>query len=663
MMVRAAASPILRLIRRVVEDHKVSELPDQDLLQRFHAEQDQAAFNTLLRRHGPMVLDVCRAVLGNEADAEDAFQATFLVLAQKAGSIRKRASLGSWLYGAARRIALKARARSVVRHQREAHAPQRQALESDDLSWREVRQVLHEELSSLAERYREPLIMCYLEGATQQRAAARLGLAERTVRERLERGRKFLRLRLVRRGLGPAAVLAVAAWPAAAVPAAVPAVLMDSTVKAATSVAAGGAATSAVSAKVLALTQGALTTMLLTKLKATTVFVIAGLLVSGLLVATLSKSPQSALAQEPVREKKDKPADKGAPTKTPDRLKERATFKGHGTGVYAVAFSPDDKLLASASDDGSIKIWDTTSGKELKTLAAHQDMTVSLTFSPDGQSLASTSWNFRGADKRQPGAIRLWDVPTWEEKVQLKDNDGAFRRSAFSPDGKVLAASELRGGAGRPDQVKLWDTKTGKQLGILNEEEGHLIRTLVFSPDGKTLVLGIHSRAGDDPIRLWNWAEQRANGSLRMDGECRAICFTRDGKTLVTLNEQGEVTFWDFENARERKTVKAGTAPGWAGQPHGFALSADEKLVALGYAVENDGKYVGKVDLRDTASGELVTTLALDTVVQDVAFSASGRMLAAGCLKDAQRERNQTAVWLQGQEGIVKIWDLPDPKK
>jgi hypothetical protein len=79
--------------------------------------------------------------------------------------------------------------------------------------------------------------------------------------------------------------------------------------------------------------------------------------------------------------------------------------------------------------------------------------------------------------------------------------------------------------------------------------------------------------------------------------------------------------------------------------------------------LEKDRKYAGKVDLRDTASGELVTTLALDTVVHDVAFSASGRMLAAGCLKDAQREHDQTAVWLQGQEGIVRIWDLQDPKK
>jgi RNA polymerase sigma factor (sigma-70 family) len=278
-MMTKAASPILQLIRRVVEDPQVRELPDRDVLQRFYAQQDQTAFHTLLRRHGPMVLDVCRGVLGDGADAEDAFQATFLVLAQKAGSIRKGASLGSWLHGVAYRTALKARAQAAVRQKHEARAPRRQASEADGLSWREVRQVLHDELGRIPERYREPLVMCFLEGATQQRAAARLGLAERTLRERLERGRELLRLRLARRGLGLAAILAVAAWPAVAVSAGVPAVLLDSTVKAATSVA-GGAAASAVSAKVTALTQGVLRTMFLTKLKIATAVLVAAVLVA-----------------------------------------------------------------------------------------------------------------------------------------------------------------------------------------------------------------------------------------------------------------------------------------------------------------------------------------------------------------------------------------------
>jgi DNA-directed RNA polymerase specialized sigma24 family protein len=122
-MVTAASSPILELIRRAVDNPLAPELPDPELLRRFHAQQDHAAFDALLRRHGPMVLDVCRGVLGNEADAEDAFQATFLVLVRKVGSIRKSASLGSWLHGVAHRTSLKARAQSAARHELVLRSP------------------------------------------------------------------------------------------------------------------------------------------------------------------------------------------------------------------------------------------------------------------------------------------------------------------------------------------------------------------------------------------------------------------------------------------------------------------------------------------------------------------------------------------------------------
>ncbi len=664
-MTKAAASPILHLIRRVVEDERVKVLPDQELLRRFSTERDEAAFAALLRRHGSMVLDICRNLLANEDDAEDAFQATFLVLAQRAWAIRKKSSVGSWLHGVAYRTALKAQAEFARRQKHEARAPgQPPAAPCHDLTWREVQQALHAELNRLSERYRAPLVLCYLEGKAQDEAALLLGVSRATVKKRLESGRAVLRVRLVRRGLGPAAVLAVAAWPAASVSAAVSSILVDSTVKAATSVAAGGFATSVVSATVAALTQGVLRTMFLSQLKATTAaLVIGGLLLSGLLVAALSGAPQSLLAQQPAAEKKDKPADKGAPAKTADRLKVRMTFEGHGTGVYALAFSPDGKLLASGSDDGSIKIWNTTTGKEVKTLAAHQEV-VSLSFSPDGKSLASTSHSFKFPNTTEPAAVRLWDVASWEEKVKLEDSDGKFRRPTFSPDGKVLAASVGWKDEFPEDRVILWDTSTGKQLGTLKDEKGRNLRAMVFSPDGKTLLLGSRCQPGDDAIRVWSWAEQKPNGGLKIDGECSDLRFTRDGKTLVTVNEHGEITFWDYESWHARKTVKAGTAPGWAGRPRGLALSPDEKLVALGYAtMAKAGKYAGKVDLRDTESGELVATLALDTVVANVAFSPRGGMLAAGCLKDAQEERNRRAVWLQGKEGVVRIWDLQDPKK
>jgi cytochrome c peroxidase len=269
-MAKAVSSPLLQLIRRLVEDESVRQLSDQHLLQQFSDHRDEAAFGTLLRRHGPMVLDVCRGVLNNEADAEDAFQATFLILARKATSIRKTDSVGSWLYGVAYRTALKARSHLTTQQKNDARAPARTIMEPDDLTWREAQQVLHEELAGIAERYRVPLVACYLEGKTQDEAAAQLGLAKSTLKERLERGRSMLRARLVRRGLGPAALLLATAWPAATASASLSATLASSTIKAASLYAAGQAAeTGVISVKVAALTEGVLSSMLLTKSKGT----------------------------------------------------------------------------------------------------------------------------------------------------------------------------------------------------------------------------------------------------------------------------------------------------------------------------------------------------------------------------------------------------------
>jgi cytochrome c peroxidase len=271
-MVQAVSSPILQLIRRFVEDQSAWQLSDQHLLQQFSDHRDEAAFGTLLHRHGPMVLDVCRGVLSNEADAEDAFQATFLTLAYKAASIRKTESVGSWLHGVAYRTALKARAQSATRQKNEARAPARTIAEPDDLTWREMQAILHEELAGLSERYRVPLVVCYLQGKTQDEAAAQLGLAKSTLKERLERGRSLLRTRLVRRGLGPAAVLLATAWPSASASAYLPATLVSSTIKAASLCAAGqAAAPAAISSKIAALTEGMLKPMLLAKGRTTVI--------------------------------------------------------------------------------------------------------------------------------------------------------------------------------------------------------------------------------------------------------------------------------------------------------------------------------------------------------------------------------------------------------
>jgi RNA polymerase sigma factor (sigma-70 family) len=303
-MARAAPSPILRLIRRVVEDPRVRELSDQELLLRCEGSQDKAAFHTLLCRHGPMVLDVCGAVLGNGDDAEDAFQATFLILVRKAGSIRKTASLGAWLHGVAYRTALKSRAQSATRLKHESRVPGRPASEPEDLTWREVRLAIHEELGRLPDRYRAPLVLCYLEGKTQDQAAAQLGLAKGTLKGRLERTRELLRGRLLRRGLGPAALLATAAWPAASAGTSLPP-SMSSTAQIARLFAVGRAAPSP---RVVALAEGVLKSMLFTKIASAVAGLLVVLAVLGVLGVAAGTYAPAPIVAVSVPQAKDTPS-------------------------------------------------------------------------------------------------------------------------------------------------------------------------------------------------------------------------------------------------------------------------------------------------------------------------------------------------------------------
>jgi len=209
---------------------------DSDLLRRFVTLREEVAFETLVQRHGPMVLGVCRRILKDWHAAEDAFQATFLVLAQKAGSLSKPELLGNWLYGVAYRTAIKARARAARQgaHERQA-ATMPRAESVPEAAWQQLKEVLDEELQQLPTKYRAPLVLCYLEGKTHEDAARQLGWPVGSMSWYLARGRDMLRQRLNRRGnalsAGPFALMLsdnVAPLP-------VPAPLVASTVKAALS--------------------------------------------------------------------------------------------------------------------------------------------------------------------------------------------------------------------------------------------------------------------------------------------------------------------------------------------------------------------------------------------------------------------------------------------
>ncbi len=189
-------------------------LSDSQLLDQFLARRDtagEAAFAALVNRHGPMVLRVCMDVLGNSADAHDAFQATFLVLIRRAGSIRQRNSVQSWLFGVARRVAAQVKIEAARRRRIEQEAAAPRVVTSHDEEGDELRLIVAEELARLPEKYRAPVLLCDMEGLTYDAAARRLGCPAGTVGIRLMRARNRLRGRLTRRGIGLPSV-AMAAW-------------------------------------------------------------------------------------------------------------------------------------------------------------------------------------------------------------------------------------------------------------------------------------------------------------------------------------------------------------------------------------------------------------------------------------------------------------------
>jgi RNA polymerase sigma factor (sigma-70 family) len=275
--------------------HKLAAVPgrcaptDAELLDRFATGHEEAAFATLVERHGPMVWGVCRRVLRNLHDAEDAFQATFLILVRKAAAIRNREALGCWLHRVAQHTALRARDRAATRRTRERRVSD---MAQDDfittIAWRELQPILDEEVQRLPEKYRVPFVLCYLQGATYEQAAAQLGSQAGTISHRLGKARQLLRARLTRRGLSlPVGVLA-AALAANAAPAALPARLAEMTIQTAL----GGLTRAAASVAVLV--TGGLQAMNMTRVKLLTAL----LLLISLLAAGAGRLTHEALAQK-----------------------------------------------------------------------------------------------------------------------------------------------------------------------------------------------------------------------------------------------------------------------------------------------------------------------------------------------------------------------------
>jgi len=303
---------VLRL-RRAALPAEAPPPTDGQLLECFVARRDEAAFAELVRRHGPMVLGVCRRVLGHQQDAEDAFQATFLVLARKAAAVRPRDLVGNFLYGVACNTARKARGVGLRRRAREQEAAAMPRPEPAEEAWHDLEPLLDQELLALPDRYRAPLVLCDLEGLTRKEAARRLGCAEGTVASRLARGRGLLGRRL-RRHLPALSAAAVAAALARGAAAAVSGAAVRELVGAAGRFAAGQAAAGgAVSARAVALAEGVLKAMMLSKLKTAAAlllalaFVVGGVAWYGRPARAQSSQPVTTAPEAPATDPRTKP--------------------------------------------------------------------------------------------------------------------------------------------------------------------------------------------------------------------------------------------------------------------------------------------------------------------------------------------------------------------
>jgi RNA polymerase sigma factor (sigma-70 family) len=552
----------------------VADLTDSQLLERFARQHEAAAFEVLVRRHGPMVLRVCQRVLYHPHDAEDAFQATFVVLMRKAPSIAKLDSLASWLHRVAYRIALRARSREVVRqgHERASAREQREPeASSADPAWRELRPVLDEELNQLPEKYRTPLVLCYLEGKTNDEAAQQLGWSRGTVAGKLSRGRDLLRDRLARRGLALSAGALALLLGKQAASAAVPAGLATATVHAATVATAGNiVGGSGVSAQAAALADGALKAMAAVKLK-----------VAAAVLAVTAVAGGSALWA------------------TADSWPLRATIDNPG-GVVSLAFSPDGSRIVTGASDHSAKVWN-VAGRELEGTFMGHGAEATAAFSPDGLTLAVGSGD---------GFVQLWDWQKHVERVAVRPHSvrEGVAWIACNPKGGQVAT------AGWDKVAKLLDPATGRERAVLR---GHAsgISHVAYSADGSMLATG----SNDGTVKIWDTDSAALRRTLRGHvGTVGPVAFAPDGKTLASgASKQGDVILWDLSDGSVCRSF-----PAHAGGVLALAFSPDGQTLVSGGADK-------LARLWNPSTGAERQTLAGHTRdVSALAFSPKGRILA-----------------------------------
>jgi RNA polymerase sigma factor (sigma-70 family) len=592
-MPSSQASPVLRYVREVATAEYLPNLADRELLERFITRHDQTAFAVLVHRHGPMVRRLCLHVLHNEQDAEDVFQATFLVLSRKAASLRPQESLAGWLYSVAYRIAQKARIDAARRRKHEGRAAIPQVADPlGQITLREAHEVLDRELARLPDKFRAPLVLCYLEGLTRDEAAHQLGWSPSILKSRLEQARDRLRARLASRGLALSGPLVASLFSGEAL-AAVPPVVPGATVKAAMVAAAGGAAGSVVSARVAALAEGVVKAMFSTKLEIATAALLAGGLVLGMASVSMGLFNDSTLATARGDQEKGTPkalpARKAGTPKT-DQQRLQGTWEfvcvAQGDETKRVEeFAEEDPRPKTITFTGDMArtVLANTGGKEVefhtrfklgssrKPKTFHETAldgrvkgeTVEGLYQLDGDTLRLCYPARQGqkrpttlASKSKDGSINYLLLTFKRVHTKVIREDAHVRRLAWNPNGKTLATVALTheivefktsdgkdkvSGACWPNStIKLYDAQTGELERSLGEEKHTHIMAIAFSPDGMTAAVAaakLHEdpRKGKMEVRLLDaqtWVLKH-KVTVEDGAGVSALAFSPDGTRLA----------------------------------------------------------------------------------------------------------------------------------
>ena len=487
----------------------------------------------------------------------------------------------------------------------------------------DLRAVLDEELSRLPEKYRDPVVLCYLEGRTQEEAARTLGWTKGTVSGRLARAKDLLRQRLVRRGLAPSAGLLAAALTPESAGAAVPASLVLPTVRVATAALLGGADTGLVTSQMAFLVKEAMKLIMLGRLaRATAQFFVLGLGTAAL-ATTLTLSGELA-ALKNFGGRPDAARGRVAEQARPDNLARRldrfgdalpprvslrlgTTRRRHARAVAGIDFTRDGAAAVTAQDDGLVRFWDAGSGREIRTVdmmagAGTPDKLLRhFALSPDGNLMAAAGFAFDTARKRIVHRVWIRDIKQNTTRPEIEVPAVDLYCLAFSPDGATLATGGYAG------SVQLWDIGTGDCLATLKLGSS-AVRSLAFAPDGTVLAVS-EERKG---TRLWNLAQARETFLANPLTSMSAPVFSPDARLMAVNSLVGQVVLWDRATGQKRLTAHGA----------GVAFAPDSRSLAV---TGSDG---GTLEMIDTETGsELWKTESGWSQGRRVAFSPNGKTI------------------------------------